>query len=101
MFVLPRFLGPEKYAYWEYLCVCIFLKAERIQISQGFKLQRVNDQDSNKKQKPAVEESVNKLLRKDRPAKEEKRVDKLRDYSEASEYSSDSNNKSYDQGRKV
>ena len=62
-------------------------KAERIQISQGFKLRRVNDQDSNKKQNPAVEESVEKQLITDRRAKEvENRVDKLRDYSEASEY---------------
>ena len=61
----------------------------------------MNDQDSNKKQNPAVEEYVEKQLITDRPAKEEKRVDKLRDYSEASEYSSDSNNKNYDQGRKV
>ena len=76
--------------------------AERIQISQGFKLQRVKVQDSNRTQNPAVEESLDKQLIKDRPEKEEKRVDKLRDYSEASEYSSDSNNKSYDdQGRKV
>ena len=76
-------------------------RAEQIQISEDFKLRRVNEQDSNKKQNPAVEESVDKQLIKVRPEKEEKRVDKLRDYSEASEYSSDSNNKSYDQGRKV